>query len=123
MERKDYEEIKHLAQLNSVERNMVHRIINARKTFIRNGHICATCPSAIWSALTEIKHLHERIQEEWEQRIADEDSARQVQEYKEQKAPLFERVEKVIDENSSKEQKAPLHEVFDKMAKKKKSDG
>lgn len=103
MERKDYEEIKHLARLNSVERNMVHRIINARKTFIRNGHICATCPSAIWAALTEIKHLHERIQGEWEQRIADEDSARQVQEYK--------------------EQKAPLHEVFDKMAKKKKSDG
>lgn len=44
-----------------VQRDDVHRIINAYRVHIRNRYVCPTCPSAIWEALKSIKAFVERM--------------------------------------------------------------
>lgn len=65
----DYNEIKALAQINTVQRDQVHRIVNAYKRFVINRYVCPNCPGAIWEALKSLKDLHGRIAAGWEAEI------------------------------------------------------
>ena len=69
----EWQKLRPLADVHTVTRELTGEIISAYQTYVRNRHICRSCPSAVWAALTDVKEFINRNRAKWDAVQAEQD--------------------------------------------------
>ena len=68
-----WNELEPVSSINTVTRDNRNKILNLYRLYVRNRYVCPTCPSAVWSALTELKSFIEQNRSRMEAMQAEQD--------------------------------------------------
>lgn len=81
-----WDELLPILNINTIDRNNRNTILNLYRSYVRNRYVCPNCPSALWSALTDLKQFIEQNRERMEQ-LRMEQAQRDVEEFKSESVP------------------------------------